>query len=143
MGCRSFRFLIAIGSCATTAGCFPPPALVIQVNEYPDFERAPVIRICTPAESERSVEIFDADRPTPEGCQQRGDIFIGDSGSTSKCKPKNLMTELRQAACARGISRTQIIHLTPPRGGSTCHQLRAALLSCVEKSTSPVMGDAN
>jgi hypothetical protein len=138
--CRHQALAILIGSSWSAAACLPPPALVVQVNDYPGYDPSRVIRSCDGADPRNELEILEAERPMPDGCRQRGDIFIGDSGSTSKCKPKHLLDELRSAACARGIEKAQIIHITPPRGGSSCHQLRAALLTCDSRADTPAEG---
>jgi hypothetical protein len=117
--------------CALLTGCFfPPPDLEVQVIHYPGFEQHHQDEGCEDIRALNSIQILEVGEPLPNACQQVGDVFIGDSSTSYPCEPQDLIDQLRQAACEEGIAITQIIHITSPRGGSSCHQLRAALLSC-------------
>jgi len=121
---RGLAFAISMAICSLVAGCLPPPGLEVQEIRYPGFERRAVDGAC------ENFEVFEADQILPEGCQQIGDIFIGDTGLTDYWQPEDLIDELERFACGKGTAKVQIIRINPPRGGSPCHQLRAALVAC-------------
>ena len=128
---RKYVLAILALVCAVLTGCFfPPPDLEVQVIHYPGFEHHQQSESCEDLRALSRIKILEVDEPVPGGCQQIGDVFIGDTSTSYPCEPEDLMDQLRLAACAEGIAITQIIHITSPRGGSSCHQLRAALLSC-------------
>lgn len=112
------------------SGCFLPTELEVQVIHYPGFEKPFRNEPCQDTRALSKIQVLEVDAPLPEGCQQSGDVFIGDSSTSFPCEPRDLIDQLRRTACAEGTAITQIIHITSPRGGAGCHQLRAALLRC-------------
>jgi hypothetical protein len=103
-------------------GCAGPPE--IQIVRYPG------VAVPAPRGSDcEDIEIVD-DPDGVEGCVQFADIFLGDSGSTHPCDPETLRGHLREQACLAGADSAVVLRLTPPRGGSSCHQMRAGLLTC-------------
>lgn len=129
--CWSSRLLATLSVfCTMAAGCFPRPDLAVQEVRYPAFEQFPAIEGCDDHEVVNNVEILEIDEPLSDGCRPFGDLFIGDSGTTYTCELEVLIHRLRHAACEAGTMKAQIIHITPPHGGSSCHQLRAALIVC-------------
>ena len=121
----------ALGYMLLTGCFFPPPDLEVQVIHYPGFEhRESRDEPCEDVQTLNSIRVLAVDELRPKGCRQIGDVFIGDSSTSYPCEPEDLIARLRLTACLEGTAMTQIIHITSPRGGQSCHQLRAALLSC-------------
>ena len=111
-----------------------PPDLNVQTIAYPHITQPAPLESCDDHEVSNEVEVWKPDRALPHGCEWFGDIFIGDSGSSYECEPKQLFHMLRHSACKLGTMKTQLIHITEPGDMSSCYQLRAALVVCEEDS---------
>ena len=129
---REYGLTIFAVSCTLLTGCFFPPAdLEVQVIHYPGFEhRESRDELCEDVQALNKIHVLEAHELRPKGCRQIGDVFIGDSSTSYPCEPEDLIERLRLTSCLEGTAMTQIIHITSPRGGQSCHQLRAALLTC-------------
>jgi hypothetical protein len=129
---REYVLTISAFSCMLLTGCFfPPPDLEVQVIHYPGFEHHESrVEPCEDVQALSKIHILAVDELRPEGCRQIGDVFIGDSSTSYPCEPEDLIERFRLTACLEGAAMTQIIHITSPRDGQSCHQLRAALLIC-------------
>jgi len=129
-GQRKFSTISLIFCFVLTAGCMKSPDLLVQVIRYPGFVFEGGAPDCEEFSAYRQVRVFKSEKIFPGECHAIGDVFIGDSGATFDCEPEDLIRRLRIAACEKGVVLTRIIHINPPRGGSSCHQLRAALIAC-------------
>jgi len=67
------------------------------------------------------------------GCREVGDVFVGDTGSSTDCGWDRMIDTVRMQGCFYGADAAQIVrHREPSFWESTCHQVRARLLSCGE-----------
>jgi hypothetical protein len=126
-----------ISVCALGMSCAGSPNLVVQVTQYPEFKTRQRVQSCGAKLAESSVEILTVEDAIPDGCVQVGDIFIGDSGWSRGCEPRDLTDRLRLAACQREVSTVKVLHLTEPYDDSYCYQLRAGMLMCESESGEP------
>jgi hypothetical protein len=113
---------IRVGILLLMLGCAGPPE--IQLVRYPGV----------PAPERKLADCQDvriARRPHEiAGCVQFADIFLGEAGSTSPCDQGTMYEYLREQACLAGADVAFILRVSPPRGGSSCYQVRAGLLAC-------------
>ncbi len=115
-------YYFVLAASLTLFGCAELPE--VQIVSYPGFAFDDQWTDCA------DIQILEPGVAAPGGCQQFGDVFIGDTGTTSPCEPKDLMRHLRAHACRKRATTVEIIRLDEPSGSSRCYQVRAALLHC-------------
>ena len=117
---------VRIWACALTivaSGC--STQLEIQIVGRPDWQPRAVL----PADC--ALTVYEITEVPDRECTEIGDVFVGDTGSTTDCGLERVIDTVRSEACNYGADAAQIVaHHEPSFFGSTCHQVRARFLSC-------------
>lgn len=116
------RFAIAAlagvcGACSRTVD--------IQVIPYPWVARPPA------AAPSCKAPVYRIGDPVPASCSDIGDVFVGDTGTTTDCDLDRMLDEVQAQTCAYGADAAQVFRVEEPSlFASSCYEVRAKFLRC-------------
>ena len=85
----------------------------------------------TPKSADCEVPVHPIDYRVGPGCQEIGDVYVGDTGFTVDCEWQRVKRIIRAQACLAGADAAQIVaHHQPSFWSSSCDQVRARFLVC-------------
>lgn len=118
---RLFGWFVA---CAALAGC----ALDVQAIRYPEAATL----AARPADCD--VRIVDWHRTPEPGCEEVGDVYVGDRGMRLfGCGQERIEREIREEACRLGANLAMVRRIRDFI--SPCYQARARILHCPSDAT--------
>jgi hypothetical protein len=119
MNLRTWSCALAIAICA----CESLPE--VQTVLRPDGQNL------EPRERDCPLVVYPIGQRLDPSCKEVGDLWVGDTGSTTECDWDQVLDTVRRHACFAGVDAAQIVnHYEPSFWASTCHQVRARLVVC-------------
>jgi len=106
--------LVLLPLCACT------PQMEVQVVRYPEADRADAEPSCP--------KVIEDGARIPSGCIDVGDVYVGDTGFSTRCHRERVLSEVHSAGCQVRANLAVARRITDPI--SSCYQVRARLLRC-------------